>query len=250
MSLKSSNPSPPWQVLLLVATHLDPNTLALASCVSKTWHISMSSNHLWKPLCSAHFPSLSSLTGPAISYSRLYALGHTSVTRRNHAPPKPYLSLNNLIFFFDIRLGGSPAVTLAKPVGELSLDPNGLFKFDIEGFSEDLLVFEEFEELRVVWNVVLVGFGGVFSMMDCKGKGRVGMGGGGWFSEELPSSSCCFSGGKSGLSSDLRVRLGEVGGGKVVVEKVSVGVLSVVSWRYVCVDNALRYLQHFLVPTL
>ncbi|KAM7524464.1 hypothetical protein LguiA_014366 [Lonicera macranthoides] len=84
----------------------------------------------------------------------------------------------------------------------------------------------EFEELRVVWNVVLVGFGGVFSMMNCKGKGRVGLGGGGWFSEELPSSACCFSGGKSGLSSDLRVRLGEVGGGKVLVEKVSV-----VSWR-------------------
>lgn len=34
----------------------------------------------------------------------------------------------------------------------------------------------------------------------------------------------------------------------MVVEEVSVDVLNISSWRHVSVEDALRYLQHFLMP--
>lgn len=47
MSLTSSATiSPPWEVLALVAHHLDPRTLAIASYVCEPWTISMSSDLL------------------------------------------------------------------------------------------------------------------------------------------------------------------------------------------------------------
>lgn len=51
----------------------------------------------------------------------------------------------------------------------------------------------------------------------------------------------------------MRLRFGGAsesagGNGTVRVERVSVGLLSVGSWRYLTTEDALRYLQHFLVP--
>lgn len=135
--------------------------------------------------------------------------------------------------------------TVVHPGGELKNDKNGIFRFDIDVESDNLVAFAELDSLRITWNVVLQGLQGVFTMMDCKGKGSFVLGLEGWFSKELPPPRCCSGG--SGLVADLRLGLRENGGGKVVVEKMSVGVLSVVSWRYVCVDDALRYLQHFLL---
>ncbi|KAH7845121.1 hypothetical protein Vadar_017713 [Vaccinium darrowii] len=94
-------------------------------------------------------------------------------------------------------------------------------------------------------------------MMDyCKGKGGFVGGSDGWFTEELPPPGCCLGGGGtgSGLVADLRFGLraeeggSGSGGRKVVVEKVGVGMLNVTCWRYLSVDDALRYLQHFLMP--
>lgn len=103
-------------------------------------------------------------------------------------------------------------------------------------------MFDAVGGFKVTWNVLLKGFEAVFTMMDCEGKGSFVSGSDGWFSEELPSPGCCTSGVTSGLVAELRLGLRER-----VVEKVSLGVLSIVSWRYVCLDDAFRYLQHFLV---
>ncbi|KAG8367854.1 hypothetical protein BUALT_Bualt16G0115900 [Buddleja alternifolia] len=238
--------SPPWQVLDLVTHHLDPKTLATASAVCKSWYISMSSDHLWHPICSATYPSLSNLhpTTPT-PYSKLYSLGRAADNRRLQPPPKPHLSMHDLIFAIDIHNNHKHIITVVKPGGELKLDRNGLFRFDIEvdsGGSFEAAV----DSLRITWNVVLEGFKGVFTMMESKGKGSFVLGLKGWFSKELPSPGCCSGSAASGLVADLRLGLRE-SGGKVVVEKMSVGVLSIVSWRYVCVDDALRYLQHFLL---
>ncbi|CAK9319561.1 unnamed protein product [Citrullus colocynthis] len=78
----------PWEVLLLVGEFLDPKTLAMASCVCKSWSIAMASNHLWEPILAANFPSLSNVivsstnTSPPISFRRLFNLGHIATTRR------------------------------------------------------------------------------------------------------------------------------------------------------------------------
>ncbi|CAK9185922.1 unnamed protein product [Ilex paraguariensis] len=251
MSKSPSKCSPPWLVLGLVSNHLDPKTLAMASCVCKSWSVSMSSDHLWQRICSTHYPSLSNLraANPAVSYRRIYALGCMSVKRRLRKAPKPRLSLDNLVFAVDVRnAGNTPIFAVLKFGGELDIDPSGVFRFHIDVKKESLLVFDGLSNLRLSWNVVLKGFQGAFSMMDCEGRGTCVPGTEGWFSEELPSPGCCSGGGAaSGLVADLRLWL-RATGEKMVVEKVSVGVLSMVSWRYVRVDDALRYLQHFLLP--
>ncbi|XP_058209762.1 probable F-box protein At5g04010 [Rhododendron vialii] len=258
----TSQPPPcPWEVLVLVATHLDPKNLALSSCVSKSWSVSMSSDHLWEPIVSTHFPSLSSLhrspsPSVAVPFRRLYTLGRASADRRLRKPPKPTLCLGNLVFSVSVHDGSSRVFTAVKPVSELGFDPNyGVFRFDIDidMCGGDSVVVDG---LRVTWNVVLEGYKGVFTMMDCcKGKGGFVVGSDGWFTEELPPPGGCCSGGGgtgSGLVADLRLRLRGVeggGGGKVVVEKVGVGMMNVMCWRYSSVDDALRYLQHFLMPS-
>ena len=70
----------------------------------------------------------------------------------------------------------------------------------------------------------------------------------GWFSEELPAAGCCPNVVSGGIVGDLRLGLCGNGGGsnKVRIESVSVGMMSVVSWRYVSLDDGLMYLQHFL----
>lgn len=130
-----------------------------------------------------------------------------------------------------------------------------MFRFDFDVRDhEKWLRFEVLEETKVTWNVVYRGFEGVFTMMDCKGKGSFVSGSDGWFSSELPAAGCCCAascGGSSGMVADMRLVMKEEGGGggrKMVVERATVGVLSIVSWRYVSVDDGLRYLQHFLEP--
>ena len=251
--MKSCICSPPWEVLLLVAHYLDPKALAISSCVSRSWSISMSSDHLWQPICSAHFPSLCNLRAadPTVPYRRLYAIGYVSVKRRLRSPSKPRLSLDDVVFAIDVQCRDSGIVTIAKPASDLEPDPNGLFRFDME-VCEPPRMAKVLAGVRVMWSVVLKGWQGVFSMMECKRKGSFVPDVEGWFSSELPAPVCCSGRVGSGLVADLR--LGFCGaedgrGGRVRVGKVGVGVLSVVSWRYVSVDDALRYLQHFLSPS-
>lgn len=255
MSLRNQGSPPSWEVLLLVGNHLDPRTLAVASCVSKSWSYAMSLDLLWKPLCTAHFPSISALkiTNTSISYRRLYSIGNASAKQRSRLPPKPRISIDSLIFFIHLsaKNGGETIATVAKPANEAIADANGMFKFDIDvekGHSKAV------EEVRVTWNVVMRGWEGVFTMMDLEGKLKVVSslaGEIGWFSEELPSPRCCFWGGGSGVVADFKLgfgRGGSGGGGGIEVEKVSVGMLSTVSWRYLGMEDGLKYLQHFLLP--
>ncbi|KAL6539782.1 hypothetical protein OROHE_011553 [Orobanche hederae] len=263
--VETSSP-PPWQVLELLARCLDPRTLATAACVCKSWSISMSSDHLWRPFCSDAYPSLSNLhfaISPAVPYSKLFSLGRAADKRRLRKPPKPLISINDLIFAVEVVLNTNrdSIATVVEPGSRLRPDRNGIFRFDIEvggGHGDGTVAFDAVDSLRITWNVVLGGFKGVFTVMDCEGKGSFVLGLEGWFSKELPASAgWCSSGsggGASGMVADLRLGMREEGcsggggGGRMVVEKISVGMLSVVSWRYVCVDDALRYLQYFLLP--
>nr|XP_043612307.1 probable F-box protein At5g04010 [Erigeron canadensis] len=244
----------PWEILDLVSNILDPKTLALASCVSKTWCTTMSSDHLWEQPCTTTFPSLSHLrttTVPPLPYNRLFGIGHTATKRRQQAPSNPKITLENLIFIITINNSNSPPITIIKPGSSLSLDPKSLFRFDIDVRDhEKWLKFEVLDETKVTWNVVSKGYESVFTMMNCKGKGSFVSGSDGWFSAELPAAGCCCAascGGSSGMMADMKLVMREEGK-KMVVERISVGVMSILSWRYVCVDDGLRYLQHFLQP--
>ncbi|XP_052191458.1 probable F-box protein At5g04010 [Diospyros lotus] len=256
MCCRSNSSPPPWHVVVLLAGHLDPETLAMASCVCKSWFLCMSSDHLWKPICNSQFPSLSSLqvhaADSAVSYRHLYALARISARRRLQKPPKPRLSLANLIFTIDVHNEDDSCIfNVVKPGAELNTDADGVFRFDIDVDDENLWAVEDLDVLKITWNMVLEGFKGMFTMMDyCKGKGSFLPRTDGWFSAELPSPGCCSSLSGSGFAADLRLGLRRKGGkgGKMTVAMVGVGVLSVVSWRYVSIEDSMRYLEHFLLP--
>ncbi|KAK4799336.1 hypothetical protein SAY86_024701 [Trapa natans] len=242
---------PPWEVLVLVAHRLDPKTLATASCVCKTWAASMSSDCLWEPICSAHYPSLSGLRSadPSVPFHRLFSIGRAaSKLRKRVRPPPPLLSLDSLDFIIDIRAQGLPIATLVKPGDELRLEvgPNNLFQFDLRNPKPESHSVEEMPScvVKVTWNAVTKGWGGVFTVMDCDAKVSFIPGSEWWFWEDLPLLPT-----RSGVVADVKVVASSrrESGGKVRVEKVSVGMLSALSWRYLSVDDGLRYLQHFLL---
>jgi len=127
------------------------------------------------------------------------------------------------------------------------MEEAGVFCFGM-GCESGLLLKEEEEELRVTWNVVLKGWGGVFTMVEREGKVRLVSGGEEWFWEELPVPGCCSGAVVSAMLGDLKVAMCEVKDGSgMKVEEVSVGILRVGDWRYVSVEDGLRYLQHFLL---
>lgn len=151
MSIVSSSPQPPaWQVVVLVSNHLDPKTLAICSCVCKSWLISMSLDQIWQPLCCSHYPSLSTLhnfmnnnnddnndnndnsNNTGVSYMRLFALGQRASNRRSKQPAKPYISLGNILFAINIYKNSTRVVSLVKHGNQLSFDKKGIFRFDID----------------------------------------------------------------------------------------------------------------------
>ncbi|XWS65706.1 hypothetical protein CRYUN_Cryun05aG0136500 [Craigia yunnanensis] len=247
MSLRKPKNPPPWEALVLVAHYLDPKTLAMASCVSKSWSLAMSLDHVWQPLCSSRYPSLSNLkiSYPAVPYHRLYAIGLTASKRRFKPPSKPRLSLDNLVFAIELSTRRAPIFTIAEPASKINnVQGNQVFKFDIDvNYLDCSPGIKALEEIKITWNVVLKGWEAVFTMIDCEGKLSSTAAVEGWFSEELPSPGCCSSDAGSGIVADLKVDFSA----DLKVERVSVGMLRCIDWRYVGIDDGLRYLQHFLL---
>ncbi|KAJ8648746.1 hypothetical protein MRB53_001769 [Persea americana] len=230
----------------------------MASCVCKSWSAYMSSDHLWKPLCLSHYPSLSSLRliDPTVSYRRLFSLGHTAANRDHRPHSKPHISLSDLLFTIDVFHNDSLLLSLAKSSDELDrLDTDrqsGVFHFGVSVEDVAAEVPRSGEGLKVAWTAVLKGWRGVFSLIDCKGNGKLVGGRERWFSEELPAPGCCGAVATGGMGVVAEVGLefcGGVGEGKMKVEKVSMGLLSIVSWRYLSVEDGLRYLHYFLLPS-
>ncbi|XP_021744593.1 probable F-box protein At5g04010 [Chenopodium quinoa] len=247
--------SPPWEILNLVSHYLDPNTLAIATCVSKTWSTCFSSDHLWDPLCTATFPTLATTLGSvaaSLPRHRLYALGHTAALCRQWKPRKPRLSLDHLLFVIAVHLPGG-SLNMIKPCIDMRRDPHGLFRFDVEVVEERELSLEELKEAKVTWTVAEKEWKAVFVLAE-ESVGKLASGVDGFFSKELPSPGCCSNTMSSGLVADIRFGLKDSqdssrrssGDRMSRIEKVSVGVMSVLNWRHVSVEDVLFYLEHFL----
>ncbi|XP_026425613.1 probable F-box protein At5g04010 [Papaver somniferum] len=263
-------PPPPWEVVGLVCQYMNPETLALCSCVCKLWYDTMSSDQIWKPICFTHYPPLSFLfqqqhhhnSHPTtIPFRRLYALGYVSSKIRGlRNPSKPRISMEDLIFAVDVFKGNSHVLNIARQ-GEDLVYKDGVFRFDSDvnfELKDDMCG----DTMRVTWSIVMKGWTGVFLAMDCEGKGMsIGYGGGGerWFSQALPASpGCCWCSfpssvissncnNKNGLLAELGLCFSSVTSRRKKMDKVKMGFLSVGSWRYTNMDDALLYLQHFLL---
>ncbi|XP_028230432.1 uncharacterized protein LOC114410685 [Glycine soja] len=108
---------------------------------------------------------------------------------------------------------------------EQGTDHPGCFRFSVG--CDNTILREVVEEVRMVWNVVLRGWRGVFTMMEHVGKVGFVPDGEGWFSQELPMSGCCFG----AVVVDLKVGMCEADGenvNQIRVNEVSVGILSIV----------------------
>ncbi|KAL5994655.1 hypothetical protein ACLOJK_024708 [Asimina triloba] len=248
---------PPWEVLLLVSHFLDRKMLAIASCVCKPWSMCMAQDHLWQPICLSRFPSIAHLRHfhPTISYQRLYALARFASKHRRPIPVQPHISFHDLIFLVDVSCrNGRRVLSVGKSGADLLNGSNcatGVWQFDMQVWESDcggcMEEKVEKEGVKVVWTVVLKDWKAAFFMMEGKGNGKMVGGKEMWFSEELPSPGCCSTAAMSGLVAEVGLEFG--GEKRVRVEKVSLGLMCVMSWRYVSVDDGLRYLQHFLLPS-
>lgn len=262
--LVSYSPSPAWELLFLVAQYLDPKSLATASCVSKSWLESFSSEDIWRPICSAHYPSVYNLkhVDPAVSWHRLYGIASTAASKLQlQKPIKPHLPLNDLLFVINARTGESSTLfTLSKPCDELQVDPNGIFKFAVDIDLESSLKKEAIREIKVTWNVVLRGWKAVFNMMEsCSGKASLVPEAEDLFSKELPLPGCCSNMvTASSLVAEIKLGFcsenytdeeeGTEDDGKFKRGKLSLAIMNTKHWRYLSMDDALRHLQHFLLP--
>ncbi|KAJ6935944.1 hypothetical protein NC652_010856 [Populus alba x Populus x berolinensis] len=158
----SPSPSPSWELLFLVAQYLDPKSLATASCVSKSWPESFSSEDIWRPICSVHYPSVYNLklVDPALLSPPLRYCLHGSLqapaSKANKTPPAPK---------------GPPLRHQCKyrRVFHFIHPIQTMFAVDID--LESSLKKEAIREIKVTWNVVLRGWKAVFNMMEsCSGK--------------------------------------------------------------------------------
>lgn len=267
--MPSPCPSRPWEVAELFSEYLGPKSLAIATCVSKSWNIIFSSDHLWKPICSSHFPSSLQLmvTGADPSSSlrprRLFALLRAASMRR-HVKPTPSISLCQLIFTFDIFRGATAQtlLSLAMPGGELKEAADGTFRFHVKVGHPNCCV-DLGEELREVWMVVMKGWEGAFMMMDVKGMGsetatKTEL----WYSVNLPNvrlPGCCAEA-EGLLRSEVSMELSDLHSGdggeeeegtlRKVIKRVTLGLMSTAAWRYVTVDDGLLFLQYYLLPDI
>ncbi|XP_020114340.1 probable F-box protein At5g04010 [Ananas comosus] len=264
-SSSSSSSPPPWEALQILGPYIDdPKTLATASCVSSSWRAAFSGDHLWARICSSSYPSLSALHlhgNPSSRPRALFSALRSAKRRRLRGPPKPRLALRDLIFTLDVyRCSGGDGESLlsfAKPGDELALKSGGIFLFEVDltAGGNAAAAVNCREEMKVVWTAVKVGCAcdvggdvGAFSMMECAAKGRAVGGSGLWFAEKLPGPPCCSSiaAEVGGAEAEVGMGLGGGDGENRVVERVSLGLLSGASCRYVGLDDGLLYLQHFL----
>ncbi|KAF9683812.1 hypothetical protein SADUNF_Sadunf04G0053100 [Salix dunnii] len=262
-NLVSHSPSSSWELLLLVAQYLDPKTIAAASCVSKSWSGSFSSEDVWRPLCSAHYPSVYNLRqiDPAVSCRRLYGIASTAASKiRLQKSAKPHLPLNDLLFVVTAETGeSSTLLTLSKPCNELQVDPSGIFKFSADIDFESSLEKESIRDIKVTWNVVLKGWKAIFNMMEsCTGKASFVPEAEDLFCKEVPLPGCCSEMvTASSLVAEIKLGfrsencIGEEDvkdDGKFKRGKLSLAIMNTKHWRYLSMDDALRHLQHFLLP--
>ncbi|KAK1278812.1 hypothetical protein QJS04_geneDACA016637 [Acorus gramineus] len=97
----------------------------MASCVSKQWQLIMSSDHLWRPIFFSHHHSLSTLHPPNNKpYHHLFSSMH-----RKPNPPRPSISVSDLIIAVDVFRDNTPMLTVAKPWEDLVEAVGGVFRY-------------------------------------------------------------------------------------------------------------------------
>lgn len=247
-----SGASIPWEIVSLVSDHLDPKTLSVVSCVNKSWNKLMSSDFLWERICDQYYPSLlklhrSSDTCATFSYRSLYAMALAASKRKPPIPLKPRLSLTDLVFAIDIHTNDDRSFSVLKPCSELKANKDGLFQFQFnfnveEEEEEDLVDFEskKGDISSVTWNVLKKeDWPRIFTVIDGAAQQTNSHDGAEkTFTKNVLATACCPSNPDSGMKAELRLELAR--------RKITLAFINSLTWRYLTLDDALRYLQCFI----
>ncbi|CAA7059394.1 unnamed protein product [Microthlaspi erraticum] len=233
---------PSWEALDLVSSYMEPETLAIASCVSTTWLKCFSSENLWRSLLISRSSQASSpyklaldTTEAITSYKQVVtAVERDAKRRRKDQLPKLKLSLSDLSFIVHVSAGTKKASILKKGK-ELVFGCNDKFHIEADVSNSGITVGEK--DVRMTWQVVYRNWEKFFTMadttrsLDDTAHTRYG-----WFTEKLEDKD------NRKLVGDVKPRFnGEF------LDNIGFSMVDSDGWSSLLVDEFLRYLQRFLL---
>nr|VDD21178.1 unnamed protein product [Brassica rapa] len=154
-------PPPSWEVLNAISHYMDPETLAVASCVSTTWLKCFSSENLWKSIMTARSSqrscpyeiALEHTEGGIISYKRLVSAVERDAKRRRKGQLEEAvkISLSDLSFIIHVSTKTKKA-SVYKKGKDLVFDPNDKFQIEVDVSKAGITAGED--EVRVTWQIM------------------------------------------------------------------------------------------------
>ncbi|CAN6867066.1 unnamed protein product [Brassica oleracea] len=154
-------PPPSWEVLNAISYYMDPETLAVASCVSTTWLKCFSSENLWKTIMTARSSqrscpyeiALEHTEGGIISYKRLVSAVERDAKRRRKGQPEEAvkISLSDLSFIIHVSTRTKKA-SVYKKGKDLVFGPNDKFQIEVEVSKAGITAGEY--DVRVTWQIM------------------------------------------------------------------------------------------------
>ncbi|XP_018444821.1 probable F-box protein At5g04010 [Raphanus sativus] len=228
---------PSWEVLNAISYYMDPETLAVASCVSTTWLKCFSSENLWKSIMTARSSQRSSPyeialehTEGVISYKHLVSAVERDAKRRRKGQLEETIKipLSDLSFIVHVSTKTKKA-SVYKKGEDLVFGPNDKFQIEVDVSKAGITAGEE--EVRMTWQVMCKGkfvtVADTTRSLDTKH---------GWFIEKLEYKD------NRKLVGDVKMSFsGDV------LEKIGFAIVDSDGWGSLLVDGFLRYLQRFLL---
>ncbi|CAA7059395.1 unnamed protein product [Microthlaspi erraticum] len=233
---------PSWEALDRVGSYMEPETLAVASCVSTAWLKCFSSENLWRSLLISRSSQASSpyklalaTTETITSYKQVVtAVERDAKRQRKDQLPELKLSLSDLSFIVHVSAGKKKTSVLKKGK-DLVFGCNDKFHIEADVSNSGITVGEK--DVRMTWQVVYKNWEKFFTMadttrsLDDAAHTRYG-----WFTDKLEDKD------NRKLVGDIKARFN---GG--FLDKIGFAMVDSDGWSSLLVDECLRYLERFLL---
>ncbi|KAG2262492.1 hypothetical protein Bca52824_069571 [Brassica carinata] len=154
-------PPPSWEVLNAISYYMDPETLAIASCISTTWLKCFSSENLWKSIMTARSSQRSSpyeialehTEGVVISYKRLVSAVERDAKRRRRGQLEEAIKipLSDLSFIVHVSTK-TKKESVYKKGKDLVFGPNDKFHIEVDVSKAGITAGED--DVRMTWQVI------------------------------------------------------------------------------------------------
>ncbi|CAH8362239.1 unnamed protein product [Eruca vesicaria subsp. sativa] len=236
---EQTKPRPPsWEALCVLGPYMDPETLAVASCVSTTWLECFSSDDLWKALLTSRSSQRSSPyeivlnnNTDNISCKHLVSAVETDAKRRriDQVAEPVKISLTDLSFIVHASTKTKKA-SVYKKGQDLEFGPNDKFQIQVDVSNAAITAGED--DVRMTWQVMYKGK--FFTLADTTRSLDTKHG---WFTDEL-EDKC-----NRKLVGDVKPSFN----GEDVLEKIGFSIVDSDGWGSLLLDGFLRYLQRFLL---